>query len=130
MRREPIQVTIVTANAETFDGLQAYLSLRGLAARNAGQLGELDAKSCSAVIFFPDEFLLKDVLHELRRLRQGQPRVLVLVVTREPERYVEVVNAEGIGRAPVVIPKPVWGWTILDAIRAGLKSLSGRAADP
>jgi hypothetical protein len=74
--------------------------------------------------------LLKDVLRDLRRLRQNHPGVLALVVTREPERYVELVNAEGSGHAPIVIQKPAWGWTIFDAIRSGLKVQGGRAADP
>jgi hypothetical protein len=47
-----------------------------------------------------------------------------LVVTREPGRYSEIADAEGDGHAPIVIPKPAWGWTILDAIRSARKDVS------
>lgn len=117
--RQPIQVTIVAASAETLDGLRAYLSLAGLGARGTRRLGDVHLAPCSAVVLFPDEFLLDEVLGELSRLRRDRPGILPLLVTREPERYGEVAQAEGKGRAPIVIPKPAWGWTILDAIRSG-----------
>jgi hypothetical protein len=73
---------------------------------------------------FPDEFLLKEVLRELERLRRDKPDVLSLVVTRDPDRYLTVTDVKGNGHVRIVIPKPAWGWTILDAIRAGLESPS------
>lgn len=118
-RQQPIQVTIVAASAETLRGLQTYLSLAGVGARGTRQLGDVDPEPCSAIVLFPDEFSLDEVLEELSRLRRDRPGILPLLVTREPERYGEVARAEEKGRAPVVIPKPAWGWTILDAIRSG-----------
>jgi hypothetical protein len=116
-QRPTVHVTIVAARAETLDGLQAYLSLAGLGARGTRQLGDFDRETCAAVVLFPDEFSPDDVLRELSRLRRDQPTVLPLLVTREPQRYLEVARAEEVGLAPIVIPKPAWGWTILDAIR-------------
>jgi hypothetical protein len=118
-QRQPIRVIIVAASAETLDGLRAYLSLAGFDARGTRRLGDVDPEPCSAVVLFPDEFSLDDVLAELSRLRRESPKILPLLVTREPERYGEVAQAEGEGRAPIVMPKPAWGWTILDAIRSG-----------
>lgn len=110
-------VTIVAASAETLDGLQAYLSLAGLDARGTRRLGELARENCSAVVFFPDEFSSTTVLRELGRLRKEHPAVLPLLVTSEPERYRDISKNGGKAVEPVVIPKPAWGWTILDAIQ-------------
>lgn len=117
MRGQSLQVTIVAASAETLDGLHDYLSRAGVGARCTRELAEAHAAPCSAVVFFPDDFSLADVMRELGRLRRDKPSVLPLVVTGEPRRYLHVVDAGGKGRAPIVMPRPAWGWMILDAIR-------------
>jgi hypothetical protein len=48
---------------------------------------------------------------------------LVVVVTREPQRFEEAFNRAGGAPAPVIVPKPAWGWIILDAIRGPLEAL-------
>ena len=126
-RRPTVRVTIVASSAETLDGLQTYLSLAGLGARGTRRLDDFWREPCTAVVLFPDEFSLKDVVRELGRLRREQPRVLSLLITREPQRYVDSVGVGGVGLAPIVIPKPAWGWTILDAIRLALDVQSGPA---
>ncbi|HYQ42166.1 MAG TPA: hypothetical protein VER11_09360 [Polyangiaceae bacterium] len=121
-QRPTVHVTIVAASAETLDGLQTYLSLAGLGARGTRRLGDFGRAPCAAVVLFPDEFSAKDVLRELGRLRREQPSVLPLLVTREPRRYVDAIAVKGAGLAPIVIPKPAWGWTILDAIRLAVEA--------
>ena len=117
MKADPVQVTIVAASAETLDGLQGYLSRAGVGARGTRQLTGADADPCSAIILFPDDFSPTDVLRELRRLRRERPSVVPLVITGEPKRYAETGEAEGNGPTPIVLLKPAWGWTILEAIR-------------
>jgi len=112
-----LHVTIVAVNAETLDGLQGYLSLAGLDAHGTRRLDGLGRKPCSAVIFFPDEFSPTTVLRELVRLRREHPTVLPLLVTSEPQRYRGMPATSGNALPPVVIPKPAWGWTILEAIQ-------------
>jgi hypothetical protein len=125
MKADSVQVTIVAASAETLDGLQGYLSRAGMGARGTRQLAGADADPCSAVIFFPDDFSPKDVHRELRRLRRERPKVVPLVVTGEPNRYAEMSEIEGKGPAPIVLPKPAWGWTILEAIREAMEPRRG-----
>lgn len=120
------QVTIVATNGETLDDLQEYLSLAGVEARASRTLPGAGMHPCSAIILFPDGFAPDDVLSELARLHRDQPGVLPLVVTGEPKRYEQVVRPETNGRPPIVIPRPAWGWTILDAIREGMRSELGR----
>lgn len=127
-QRLTVHVTIVASSTETLDRLQTYLSLAGLSARGTRRLADFGREPCTAVVLFPDEFAVKGVLRELARLRREQPRVLSLVVTRDPQRYAESVGVKAAGLAPIVIPKPAWGWKILDAIRLAIAVQSRQAA--
>ena len=49
---------------------------------------------------------------------RARPRFLALLVTREPRRYRAVIEADARSVTPLVLPKPSFGWDILDAIRA------------
>ena len=117
MCAQSVRVTIVAASAETLDGLQGYLSRAGVGATGSRELAAAHASPCSAVVVFPDDFSPDEVMRELGRLRRERPNAVPLLVTGEPERYLRVAQVEGRGRAPVVMPRPAWGWMILDAIR-------------
>lgn len=112
------RVAIVSANAETLDGLQSYLDGAGVAARGTRRLEEcasLTAASTLAVVLFPDDFASDGVMSAVRELATRHPTILQVLVTGHPKAY----EALGKGRRNVlVIARPVWGWTILDAIRA------------
>jgi hypothetical protein len=114
-----IRVTIVGTRAETLDGLRWYLSRVGLSARATRRLQDGDREPCAAMILFPDEFSFDDVERELHRLRRDSPELLLVLVTSELKRYAPI--AKGAGRVPVLIPKPAWGWSILDAIRSAIQ---------
>jgi hypothetical protein len=118
-----LRVTIVSANSETLDGLQTYLKQAGVRARATRTLGtEDDAGAApSAIVFFPDEFRREDVIVEIARLQRARPEVLAVIVTREPRQFEGIATDEG-AQTPIVIPKPAWGWTILDVIRARLEA--------
>jgi hypothetical protein len=112
------QVAIVSANPETLDGLQSYLHGAGVAARGTRRLEEcaaLTAATTLAVVLFPDDFSSDGVMSAVRELATRGPTILQVLVTGHPKAF----EALGRGRRNVlVVPRPVWGWTILDAIRA------------
>jgi hypothetical protein len=120
---ESLRVRIIAANEETLDGLQAYLRQAGVDAHGTRQLGTDKGgdRGPSAVILFPDDFPTSDVLREVDRLRRTHPQPLIVVVTREPRRFSDVLDVEEGARPPVLVPKPVWGWVILDAIHGRLE---------
>ena len=84
---------------------------------------EPDREPCAAMVLFPDEFSFDHVERELSRLRRDSPDLLLVLVTSELKRYAAIAN--GGGRAPVLIPKPAWGWSILDAIRSAIEAGTG-----
>jgi hypothetical protein len=113
-------VAVIGEHLETIDGLQAYLASSGLTSRVTRVLRDastLGAAAC-AVVIFPDEYVAAEVVARITALRAAQPRLLILLVTGAPQRFGAALSADGESLLPVVVPKPAFGWTILDAIRA------------
>lgn len=112
------QVAIVSANPETLDGLQSYLQSAAVAARGTRRLDDcpgLAVPSTVAVVLFPDDFPCELVMAVVADIDARRPSILRLLVTGHPKTFEPL--AEG-RRNVMIVPRPVWGWTILDAIRA------------
>ena len=123
---KPPCVSLVSGNAETLATLKAYLVDSGLDARATAEIDDLPTifAATTAVVLFPDDFGNADVLTTIRALRRARPKVLLVVVTRDPRRSASVCSADDRSTAPIVLPKPSFGWSILDAIRAHLADLA------
>jgi len=117
-------VTLIADNPETLDGLQAYLAGVGVASRTTRVLRDaaLILPGSSAVVLFPDDFALKDVERRLASLRASRPELLIVLVTSLPGHFHTALAADERSLTPVVLPKPAFGWVILDAIRAHERS--------
>lgn len=113
-----LQVTVIAASRETNDGLHAYFQDAGVASRTTRSLGDAAALSpaTSAVVIFPDEFAAEEVVRRIAELRRTPSRLLV-VVTSSPQRFRPALDPDRHSPLPIVLPKPAFGWTILDAIR-------------
>jgi DNA-binding NtrC family response regulator len=114
-------VSIVSSNAETLDGLQNYFSNVGVAARCTRAIKNFDAIAAEHVtvaVIFPDDYVRADVIALVRKLRRSRPHFLAILITREPQQFAAVTDTDGFSPAPVLLPKPSFGWDILDAIRA------------
>lgn len=114
-------VTIVANNPETLDGLATYLAEAGVTVRGTRRIDlclEMVLPASSAVVLFPDDFPSSAMAEALGALRRHRPTTLVVLVTGDPRRF-ERPGRDG-RPASLVLPKPAWGWTLLDAIRARL----------
>jgi hypothetical protein len=112
-----VSVAVVSDNPETLDGLERYLCDAGFAARGTRSLDrgcEMVAPPRSVLVVFPDDFPVIKVFAALAALKQRCPSAAQVLVTKDFRRFASIEGA-------VVIPKPVWGWTILDAVRTGLE---------
>lgn len=119
--RVPIYVSILSANPETLDGLHTYFGDAGVSShctREVRDVGVVAPDCATAAVIFPDDFDDRDVLSLVRQLRRTRPRFLSVLVTREPQRFRDVVQADGRSLPPIMLPRPSFGWDILDAIRA------------
>jgi DNA-binding NtrC family response regulator len=112
-----VSVAVVSDNTDTLDGLERYLCDAGIAARGTRSLDqawEIVTPSRSVVVLFPDDFPTIKVFAALAALKRRRPGASAVIVTKDYRRF---ASAEGA----VVIPKPVWGFTILDAVRTRLE---------
>ena len=122
--RPRLHVTIVSNNAETLDGLETYLQRAGLTTNGTRRLDnacEMTPPACTVLLLFPDDFRSAAVVTALTKLASQRPEVLRVLVTREPRCYERLPTPKG-AITPLIVPKPIFGWTILDAIRARLDS--------
>jgi len=107
-------VAIVAVNAETRGDLVRYLREAGVDARADKSLKV--PPTCEVAVVFPDEYETRVVVRELARLRKQRPGLRVVIVTRDPRAF-EDAGASSHREPAIVIPKPAWGWKILDAVR-------------
>ena len=115
-------MTIVSRNPETLDGLQTYLqgaNVDAQCAQTVDGVSEGIAPASRALLFFPDDFPDDAVDSALEEMRSRHPRLLTILVTATPKRF-ERHKTDAL-RPPIIITKPVWGWTILDAIHGRLE---------
>ena len=112
-------VAIVSNNPETLDGLQAYLSAAGVQARvraRSRRVLEQHVRKGARVRRVPRRLRLGARHRRGRRSRATRPAALPVLVTAHPKRFETLTDGDKV----LVVPRPVWGWTILDAIRAHL----------
>jgi len=116
---QPI-VMVVAGNHETLDGLRAYFTDSGVPALGVCSIRDLAfvTQAARAVVLFPDEFEPSDVNRLVPQLRSARPTLALVVVTREAQRFEAALAPNDRSVAPIVLPKPAFGWSILDAIRA------------
>lgn len=122
--RPRLHVTIVSDNAETLDGLETYLQRAGRTTNGTRRLDracEMTPPACPVVLLFPDDFRSATVVWALTKRASQRPEVLRVLVTRQPRCYELLPTPKG-AITPLVVPKPIFGWTLLDAIRARLES--------
>ena len=113
---------VIADNPETTDGLHAYLSNAGCPTRTTRRLRdapELCARA-TALVLFPDELESAEVLDTLRDLRAAHPRLFIVVVTAQPQRVRAACEPHAHAVAPLILPRPTFGWRLLDVIRAHL----------
>lgn len=113
-------VTVIADNSETLNGLNVYLSRAGVALHSTRNLRDarIVPPAVNAVVIFPDEYPLDDALATITALRLTRPQLLIVIVTSAPQHFGSAVAPAGGLLPAIVLPKPAFGWTMLDAIRA------------
>jgi hypothetical protein len=115
------QVLVIAHSPETLDGLQAYLRSVGITSHGSRSIlraAEHLEATVGALVLFPDDDDFEQVIGSIRRIQRGRPSVLIILVTREPQRFQSRFEATDRSTPPLVLPRASFGWSILDAIRA------------
>ena len=113
-------VKVVADSLRTIDGLRDYLTQAGVGSHVTRELVSASAipPEITAVVLFPDEFVTEVVEKTVLDWRSARPELLILVVTTTPQAYRVALAPDGVSYLPVVVPKPAFGWTLLDSIRS------------
>jgi hypothetical protein len=119
-------VTIISQNRETLDILGTYFRGAGIDNRATRRLEDavaLTPATAAAVVLFPDDFDAALVFATLAELVEARPGALAVLITKDRRQFEGLPVRPGRHR-PLLLPKAVWGWAILDEIRARLGTLS------
>lgn len=118
IRENSLRVTVVAGSAKTIQGLLAYLSDAGVNSDALKQLPEPSAveQLGDALVIFPDDFEPSTVLSTVESVQTLRPRVRLLLITSAPQRYQLRGTIDRV-QPPILLPKPAFGWSILDTIR-------------
>lgn len=117
-----VRVTVLSKNEETLDALVGYLRQVGLDVLGSGELEDTRRRVTHAFVVFVDDFdpdALMPLIHEHAAAPRGPTQLLV---TNQPSRLLVRLGARVRTNPPVVVPRPVWGFTVLDILRAQLSA--------
>jgi hypothetical protein len=122
MRRQSAKanhVTVVADNPETIDVLYSYFTRVGVTSNGTRELDAVSVvpPAATAVVLFPDDFKRSDVESTILALRRARPKLFIVLVTGAPQHLGAALEPDGRSVPPLVLPRPAFGWTILDAIR-------------
>jgi hypothetical protein len=114
---------VVGDDAELLVQLCDYLARAGVRARATRVLAEAwRSESGEAVVLFPDDFAAGDVTDGLSCWLSRAARPLLIVITAGPRLFEPLVESLGGPESVVIMPKPIWGWAILDLLRSWNRS--------
>jgi len=114
-----LNALVVCDDPHTSTQLRDYLNRAGVRARATHRLDDAwQQDSGEAIVLLPDDFDAGGVTDGLSRLLSRSPSPLVVVVTAGPRLFEPFIQSWGSPDSVVVMPKPVWGWTILDVLRS------------
>lgn len=122
VRRSPSKVSyvaVVADNPQTLEDLHSYFAQVGVTSNGTRELDSaaLLPAGGTALVLFPDDFEQADVKVAILALRRARPKLLIVLVTGAPQHLGTALAPDGHSLLPLVLPKPAFGWTILDAIQ-------------
>jgi hypothetical protein len=116
--RASVSALLVCDDDDTLIRLRDYLTQSGVQVRATRQLGDVCRSPGAAVILLPDDFDAGEVTACLSRLLSGKTSPFLIVITAMTRLFEPLAEAFGNPQELVIMPKPVWGWTILDLLRS------------
>jgi hypothetical protein len=122
VRRSPSKVSyvaVVADNPQTREDLCSYFGQVGVKSNGTRKLDSASVApaGATALVLFPDDFGAADVEAAILTLRRARPKLLIVLVTGAPQRLGAALEPDGRSLLPLVLPKPAFGWTLLDAIQ-------------
>ena len=117
--REPTPATLVVCDDDgTLLRLREYLTKAGFSFRGARKLADAwrQARSCASMVLMADDFDTGEVVAGMLGMLARPPKPFVVIVTSARRQLEPIALLEQPGSV-VIIPRPAWGWTIVDLLR-------------
>jgi hypothetical protein len=123
-RQREAGVVVLGSNQSTLEQLSEYFADTGVKAYARCSLTPLVElrPAVQVVVMFPDDFPKPHVSAYLTDLGNRRPELAFVIVTQFPAKYQAIMGANGKALRGHILPRPSFGWTILDAIRDALAS--------
>jgi hypothetical protein len=120
-RRRGLTVTSVADDVGLLEGLERYLHSR-VSFRAAPALGDATTilAASDVVVFYPDGFPAGAAQRFLRRLIDQSTIPLVIVVSRDAQRFRELGHSRATANRFIVLGWPAWPWELFATIQAAL----------
>lgn len=114
---------VVCDDDDTLVRMRDYLCRAGVETRATRHLADIWGQlAAQSVVLWPDDFDTDEVLDALRKLLLNVRSRFVIIITAEPRLFEPLLEALEDPESVVIMPKPVWGWTILDLLRQRLEA--------
>jgi DNA-binding response OmpR family regulator len=116
----PLTALVVCDDDNTLMRLQDYLRRAGVQARATRQLDDAwrQSSGSDALVLLPDDFDAGEVADGLVGLLARTPSPFVILVTAGRQFFEPLIQTFDDAGSLVIMPKPVWGWTIIDLLRS------------
>ena len=127
----PPSALIVSRDSNDALVVQAYFRLCGIASITCSRMeAPGDFRGIRTVVIFPDDFSALSSAQGVRLLIRRFPTATVIVITFGLAFFEGLVEKLETTRARVfVLPRTIWGWTVLDRIVASRRQVEdGRQA--
>jgi hypothetical protein len=119
MSAGPASVLVISRNTTTARDLASYFEQCGVRTVVSDRFDPADgSRRITAVVVFPDEFPAQSAAVGVVALARQFSNSTLVIVTRDVERFEDVaVRGRAGRRGPwFVLPRPTWGWVLLDRV--------------
>lgn len=116
--RANISALLVCDDDDTLIRLRDYLTKSGVQVRATRQLADAWRNPGAAVVLLPDDFDTDEVTDCISHLLSGKSSPFLIVITAVTRLFEPFADGLGQPGRVVIMPKPVWGWSILDLLRS------------
>jgi hypothetical protein len=120
-----VKLTLVSPDADVVRSVADYLSHFGARLSSTSRLSEIadaaEDAGADTVVLFADDYSPEEVRTVVRTLSLR----LTVIVTSERAEY-ETLRGQ-CATLVIVLPRPTWGWALLEAVRSGVGSARRRS---
>lgn len=112
-------VLVISRNTSTAHDLASYFEKSGVPTVVSDRFDPPDgSRRITAVVVFPDEFPAQSAAVGVLAVARQLSNSTLVIVTRDVERFEDIAVRGRAGRPGpwFVLPRPTWGWVLLDRV--------------